>query len=267
MRPINLIPEEVKRRSSRQSSGPAPYVVIAFLCLAVAGGGVYVLLENQLTSKRDRLNEVTAKVDAASKQAEALSQFGKFGALKRVREAGVVTIADSRFPWDEIAFDIAKAMPSDAWLVSMTGKVSPEANTGDAKSGSGGGSTGSAGSGGKIDVPGPTLQLVGCTYSQSQLAEMMTRLRNIDGVAQVLLSSSEEKENAGSSSPAAGSGGDECRTKLRMHKFTVTLTFPPGPATQLVGTLQAGGGSASPAAGSKAAPSGASGQPVSGGAK
>lgn len=272
MRPVNLIPEETRRNQVRSKTGPAPYLVIAVLGFAVIGSGAYVWLSNQVTDKQGQLTELTAQAARATEKAKTLAPYGKFAALKRERVAAVQSIVDSRFPWAGVLLDVARAMPSDAWLVQATGKVSPGAQTG-AKSASGGSATGgsSAAGGADINVPGPTIKLIGCTYRQAEVARLMTRLRNIDGVAQVLLSESEEADGQSAAKQGgASTSTDECRTRPTIHKFTVTITFPPGKATQLAGAIAVGGKSASPSAAPPPSGSGSgsqgsgSAQPVSG---
>ncbi len=235
MRPINLIPSDIKLKRIRQETGIFPYVVTGALAVIVLGVLAYVLMQNQVTSKKDEVAELTSKVTKAQTEADAISEYGKFAELKLARQASLGLIAQSRFPWAEVLFDISKALPSNAWLTEATGKVSPAASSGgesDSDSSKGGGGDDSEG----VSVPGPTIELIGCTYRQIDVARMMTRLRNVSGVRQVLLKESKEKENAdqGSSSGSAAEQQTDCRTKVGIHKFEVTLTFAPGLATMMV---------------------------------
>ncbi len=233
MRPINLIPVEIKRRRVRRDTGIAPYVVTAVAALLVAGVFGYVLMHNQVTSKKNEAAELSAEVKQAEAEAAAMAGYGKFAVMKQARLAGLTMIAQSRFPWGDVIKDISKAIPSNAWLIEITGMAAKGANVGTE---SGGEST-AQGSGEdiEIDVPGPTVQLIGCSYKQSDVAKTMTRLRNISGVRQVLLKESKEKiKGEKGSSASSADQEEECRTRFGIHKFEITLTFSPGPATAVI---------------------------------
>ena len=235
MRPINLIPSDVKLKRARQETGITPYVVTGVLAVIVAGVLAYVLMQNQVTSKKDEVAELSSKVNKAHAEAAAISEYGKFAELKLARQSSLALIAQSRFPWSEVLYDISKALPKNAWLTEATGKVSPAAFTG---AGSGSGSSEGGGGDDKegVSVPGPTIELTGCTYRQSDVARMMTRLHNVSGVRQVLLKESKEKDSVdkGGASGAASGQETDCRTKIGIHKFEVTRTFAPGLATMMV---------------------------------
>lgn len=249
MRPVNLLPREVKQRQLRHGTGFAPYVVIGALVVVVVALLGYVLVQNQVTSRKNELADMTKQEAELKKKAQELSDYSKFANMKLVRVAGLTMISQSRFDWSKVLFDVSKALPDDAWLIEATGKVSKEAKTGEpgaSNSGSGGTRSKDAN---KPDVPGPTLELVGCTYRQWQLARMMTRLRNIEGVAQVLLTTSEEKDTSEENTTGGDVSENECRVRPGIHKFTVTITFPVAPASAIVAM----------AAASSSAPSGQAG--------
>lgn len=271
MRPINLVPGEAgRRRRTRHSTGVAPFIVLGVLAAIALASVVSVVLGNQVSSKKQQIVELTKQTRVAELAASRLERYGKFATLKQIRLTGLTTVAEARFPWGRVLGDVAKSMPKDAWLIEVVGKASPEAKTGEKTGGQASTSgSNSAGGGEEIEVPGPTLKLTGCTYRQTHLARMMSRLRNVHGVAQVLLSSSEEIEDDQASTPSENE--TECRTRPGIHKFTVTLTFPPDDATQLVEALRSSANPSTPPAavgGAQPSPSsgGSTAQPVAGGA-
>jgi hypothetical protein len=69
----------------------------------------------------------------------------------------------------------------------------------------------------------PTFTLTGCATSQPAVALMLTRLRLIDGVANVTLQTSAKSGSSGATS--SGSGG----CQARQPAYTATVTFDPLP--------------------------------------
>lgn len=236
MRPVNLAPDRLKQRGSHDSTGQAPYIFIGALSLVVVLLLGYVLINNQITSKKSEIDSLNKELQTAQSEAKNLTSFTKFATVKQQRTAGLTEITNARFPWPDTLIGVAKALPEDAWLVSVRGAVSEDAETGE----QGGNSATASEGGGEIAVPGPTVELVGCTYRQSQVAVMMSRLRSIKGVSQVLLQSSKEKndkQQSGSSGALNVSSAEDCRTGPGVHKFVVILTFKPGGATLLRETI------------------------------
>jgi hypothetical protein len=143
----------------------------------------------------------------------------------------VTSLAKSRFDWAHALHEVARVLPENAWLTSLTGTVSP----GTTVAGGGGG-----GLRGSLAVP--AIEVTGCTTSQSSVAKMMARLRLIDGVHRVSLSSAEK--GTGSAGPAnavsdsaagaTGSGGgstSDCRNgHAKFPKFNMVVFYDPAAA-------------------------------------
>jgi hypothetical protein len=122
-----------------------------------------------------------------------------------------------------------------------------------------GGSAG-ASSGGTAAAAGPSLKLNGCAYRQPQVAILLVRLREMDGVKDVKLSDStrgDDQSTSSSSSPAPATGDsqpsmiDGCGTRGddANYEFNATVEFDPaqmtGPADPNAGKtpVRLGGGS------------------------
>jgi hypothetical protein len=111
----------------------------------------------------------------------------------------------------------------------------------------------------------PAIELSGCTMSQEDVARYLARLRSIDGVTRVSLSSSQKADTAGAApatpapAGAAGAGasapqsGGDCRQgNDRIPQFEAVVFFERSTAKPSTGTPAAG--AAKPAAGGSAAP-------------
>jgi Tfp pilus assembly protein PilN len=161
------------------TGGAGPFIVLGVLAACVAGVAGYVLTTNTIKQREADLAAVTARQQALQSQVAALKPFADFDATTSSRVQTVKDLASSRFDWEQVLRDVSRAIPADVSLKSINGNVST-----DAGGGSGGGSLRSA-------ISAPAMTLTGCAPGQSQVARLMARLRNVDGVTRVSLSKSD----------------------------------------------------------------------------
>jgi Tfp pilus assembly protein PilN len=224
MKAVNLIPAEQRRGLGSGGSGLASYVVLGVLALIVAMSAAYTLANRSLSDKRDKLASVQQQAQAYQDRAQGLAGYTSFSGLRQKRSETVRSLATSRFDWSHTLHEVARTIPSDAWLTSMRGTVSPGTSV------EGGSNDPLRGS-----YPGPALEIVGCTTSQDKVAAVISSLRRIDGVQRVSLSSSAKIDNSSGSGAGGGGGGDgDCRNgDVRFPEFSLTLSFnaPSAPGT------------------------------------
>ena len=227
MRAVNLIPADERRGADR--SGGAVYVFLGVLGMLVLLVGVWVLVNNQVTSKQSELEQLRADTTAAQQQAAALAPFRTFSSMREKRVETVKSLAGSRFDWGPVLRKMAMVLPRDVWLTSMVGTVSPGVNL---STSSGGGDTSSL----RAAMPGPAVELTGCTSSQAEVARVLTRLRLIDGVTRVSLASSKKSDRAaGQTQPSGADGGTtgggasstDCRGGKDVPQFSIVVFFNP----------------------------------------
>lgn len=224
MRAVNLVPSESRRGGSAISqSGGGAYLVLGGLAALVLMLSVYAYEGSKIKSKRAEAAQTTQKAAATQAAATKLGSYTSFASLKEARIKTVTSIADSRFNWSQAMYDLARVIPPNTWLTSLTGTVSPDV------------SISAAGSGGGTDlrsaVDAPAIQISGCTTSQPAVAKMMARMRLIDGVDRVTLTSSEKSDQAasggGAASDSAADSGD-CRAGSDQYpKFDLIVFFEP----------------------------------------
>ena len=199
MRAVNLIPSDARRGGVSPSLGRlgASHVLIALLAIAVGYVSFYVLTNNKISQRKTQLASLQQQVTREKAAVARLDRYQKFEKLAQAREQTVRQIASSRFDWHGALEDLSKVVPSNTTLQSLSATVSPT-------SGSAGGSTGSAGGiRGAIDAP--AFEMTGCTGSQDEVAQLMSRLRLINGVTRVTLGNS-TKPATGSASPTSSTG-------------------------------------------------------------
>ena len=256
MRPINLIPAEQRRGSARGPGGRrslAGYVALGVLGAAVLCVLAVVMTSNAINSKTEKLAEVQAQSQQERQVADALRPYGQFADLQRARMAQIETLAASRFDWERPLRQLARAIPRNVWLLTVTGSESPDVEI----DGGAGGDTSTL----REDSRSPAFNLSGCTYSQHAVARMMTRMRNLDDVTEVHLAKSARKdatEGGAAAAPAQGEqpeAQDDCIGSARVTKFDMLVVFGGAtPAASAAGQVAgAPAGAAAPIADANAA--------------
>jgi len=201
MKPVNLMPEA--QRSRATSDGKSAYAVLGVLGLLVLMTGFYVLTSNQVTTRSAEAAEAAAEADRLEAQVANLGAFGNFAQVKETRVASVRQIASARFDWERLMLELARVLPADGWLQAADASVTGELGEGGS-------------SGGDEAAGSPMANLVGCLPRQSDVADLMLRLRRMHRVEDVALSESVLEDEKGAPSI------DACG---RYYKFDIDVTF------------------------------------------
>jgi Tfp pilus assembly protein PilN len=222
MKAVNLIPAD-ERRGSGGGSGLTSYILLGVLALVVVVGAAFTVVNRNVSDRRKELADVQQRIQAAQNEAQALKAYTTFTTVREQRSETVRSLATSRFDWAHALHEVARTMPSNAWLTSMRATVTPTTPV----------------EGGVADplrnsVQSPAIEIVGCTTSQDKVAGVISSLRRANGVQRISLSSS-ERLDAGTA--AAGSAGGDCRNgNVRFPKFSMTLFFTAPTPTASQGT-------------------------------
>jgi Tfp pilus assembly protein PilN len=236
MRPINLIPAD-ERRSSKAPirTGPIAYLLIGALALGLGAVALLVLTNNKIADKKAQITDLQQREAAATAQAQQYAPFTNFATLQQSRQSTVKSLADSRFDWERVMRELSRVIPSNIWLVHLTGSA-----------GGGASDSTTASTTADTSITGPSLQIVGCGADQDAVAGFLSALRDIDGVTRVGLLRSERPEettsgggDTASSDSAAQAGSEECRTKDVIPQFEITVAFDNAPASADPGTTPA----------------------------
>jgi Tfp pilus assembly protein PilN len=189
---VNLLPPDTRGASKasaelavgREAKGGAgAFVVLGVLAACVAGVAGVVLTDNTIKQRTADLDRVAQEQQAMQAQVAKLKPYADFDAAAKARVQTVRDLAGSRFDWEQALRDLSRAIPQDVSLRQLSGDISTEA-------GGQGGALRSA-----ISAPAITIQ--GCAPGQTQVARLMARLRDIDGVTRVSLSKSAAEEVEG----------------------------------------------------------------------
>jgi len=221
---VNLLPNDLRgaskttaeRVSAPEATGGAgPFVVLGILAALVAGVAGYVLTQNTIKQNQADLAQVTQRQQALAAQAAKLKPYADFDALAKGRVQTVRDLSDSRFDWEQALRDLARAIPANVTLKTLSGNVS--ADTG---SGGGSGTLRSA-------IAAPAITITGCTPGQTDVARLMARLRDIEGVTRVSLSKSDAQKyeaDSGSGDEIARRNAAPCGSGTR-PQFEIVMFF------------------------------------------
>lgn len=210
MRPINLIPPDLRRGDSAPlRTGPLAYIVVGALALVLVGVTMLVLASNEIAEKKDEVATLKQEDAAAQARAEQLAPYAQFQTASEQRIETVTSLANSRFDWPRVMRELALVLPDDVLLTNLS-------------AGSAGGGEGEGE--GLAGVTGPSLQLSGCTTGQDAVARFVRTLKDIDGVTRVGL----EASAVGSGEGAGATGGGECPGDF-VANFDLVVAFDAAP--------------------------------------
>lgn len=228
MRAVNLIPRDARRSGMGPSLGKlgASHFVIGLLVIVLGMVTLYVLASNTVSSRQSQLAGLKQQYSQMQAQVARLNAYAQFEKLAQAREETVREIAQSRFDWSSALSDLSKVVPANTSLSSLVATVSP--------------TVGGGGGGGSVrgDIDAPAFELKGCTGNQDEVAQLMSRLRVINGVTRVTLEDSTAAASGGSSAAAPASSSSQTGgCPANGPTFDLVVFFQPG-----TGVLGATGG-------------------------
>jgi Tfp pilus assembly protein PilN len=215
MRPVNLIPRDERKGGHRPTrTGPVAYLLVGGLVAVLAGLSAFVLTGNTVSEREAEVAHLEQEEQVARARAESLSAFADFAAMQQARTATVSSLATSRFDWERVLRELALVLPEDVWLVSLSGKVSPEV------------AVESEAAGGLEDgIAGPSLSMTGCAAGHESTAGFVAALEDIDGVTRVGLSTSERSGSDASSGTTTSESFAGCTTRDFLSSFQIAVAF------------------------------------------
>jgi Tfp pilus assembly protein PilN len=215
MRAVNLIPGDARKSGAGPSVSLAQvpaYVVLGALAVLVGFAALYVLTSNEIGDRQAQVTSLKAQVAQTQAQAGSLANYAAFEQTATTRVLTVRELASTRFDWHAALSDLSRVVPANTSLATITGTVSS-------------GSTGASGSGLRGAITAPALELSGCTASQDDVARLMSRLRLINGVTRVSLSSSAESTATSAASTSTPGSAQGCG--VRTPTFSIVAFFKP----------------------------------------
>jgi Tfp pilus assembly protein PilN len=214
-------------------------MVLGVLAIFLAAVVSYVLEANKITTAKSDIAVAEQKTADARAKAQQMGPFANFAQIKEQRVASVRQLADGRFDWERTVRELAHVLPTGVWLRDFDASVSAA---------SAGGTSSDASA-----WAGPSIRLHGCAQKQPQVAVMLVRLREMQGVHDVKLTDStrgdDPQKTDTSSGDSASNDTQDCGAhNLRAnYEFNAVVEFEqakPAPAPNAGRTpVRLGGGS------------------------
>jgi Tfp pilus assembly protein PilN len=233
MRPVNLLPDELRPRQRTREGGGRAHIVLAVLGVLLVMAVAYALSLNQVNSHKTDIARAKSEIDKAKAEVTASTAFGDFHSVEQTRSASVKMLAGGRFDWERMLRELALVLPAHTWLLNANAASSADASaaTGGAATPppptpSAGASAAAATGDSASAASTPTLDLKGCALRQNDVAVMLVRLRKLYRVENVdLTDSTQETNDTGvqRSTDSAAGGSDTCGPGH--FKFDVAVTF------------------------------------------
>jgi Tfp pilus assembly protein PilN len=239
MRPVNLLPPKHRPHQPTGGKSGSSYLVLGVLGIFLAAVVTYVLEANKITDSKSEITVAEQKTAEARAKAQQMGPFANFAQIKEQRVASVRQLADGRFDWERTVRELAHVLPTGVWLRDFDASVTP-------------GGEGGASTEGSTWV-GPSIRLHGCAQKQPQVAVMLVRLREMQGVHDVKLTDStrgedpDKAQSASGDSASAEDGGCGDHNLRANYEFNAVVEFEqaqPAPAPKAGQTpVRLGGGS------------------------
>jgi Tfp pilus assembly protein PilN len=212
VRPVNLLPQDQRRRPAGEGTGRGAYIVCSVLGLLLAMVAAYVHTANSVTEHENQAAAVRAEADRLEAELAAQANYTGFADIAQQRLTSVAGVAETRFDWERLMREVSRVMPEGSWLQATDASVIGDPN-----------STALAPAGAVAAPAGPYASFVGCTLDQSDVAQIMVRLRQLHRVEDVKLNESSQEAVEGDATV------DNCGA---LYKFDVAVTFTPtGPVS------------------------------------
>jgi Tfp pilus assembly protein PilN len=206
VRPVNLLPQD-QRRPAGEGAGKGAYIVCGVLALMLAMVAAYVLTSNNVTEHENQAAAVRVEADRLEAEVAAKANYTDFADIAQQRLTSVAGVAETRFDWERLMREVSRVMPEGSWLQATDASVTGDPN-----------STTVAPTGAVAAPAGPYASFVGCTPDQSDVAQIMVRLRQLHRVEDVKLKESSQEAVDGDATV------DNCGA---LYKFDVAVTFAP----------------------------------------
>lgn len=188
MNAVNLLPDRSRGAQNALVARGGAYVVVGILGVLLVMALALTLTANQANSRKTEAAKVKQEADQAEARATQLGAFGSFASVKTTRTAAVKQLATGRFDWERFIREIGEVLPEGAWVQDVNASASGNLD--------GGGNTAATPS--TAAAPKlPAAELTGCTAHQSDVADLMVRLRKLYLVSDVELKSAERGDSLG----------------------------------------------------------------------
>jgi Tfp pilus assembly protein PilN len=211
MRPVNLLPTKHRPHQPTGGKSGSSYIVLAVLAVFLGAVVVYVLQSNKITQAKSDIAVAQQKTADARARSQQMGPFANFAQIKQQRVSSVKSLAEGRFDWERTMRELASLLPAGVWLQDVDASVAPAAGETSSTDGA--------------SWSGPSIKLHGCALKQPQVATMLVRLREMQGVHDVKLTDSTRGEDPEKGAQATGDSAGGGEQGCGAHKLRANYDF------------------------------------------
>jgi Tfp pilus assembly protein PilN len=215
MRPVNLLPDDLKPRQASGAMVGSSYAVLGVLgalLLMVVG---YVLTTNQVNTRKTDIAKLEQETAEAKARADKFAPYQAFAQVKATRLESVRQLAGTRFDWERLMREVALVLPDDTSVTDLSASTAPQ------ESATAPPATGAA----TATSSGPSLNLKGCAKRQPDVATLMVRLRRLYRATDVQLTESTAQDSGAGAGPVTDSSTGSEGCPPGSYLFDVTVSF------------------------------------------
>ena len=130
MRTVDLLPKDVAKSKSTRSHRLAVLAPVAVAVPLVALGVMYLGANGKVTDKQTELDAVTAEIAALPKPPGPEIDTSVVGD-EVVRATALAGVLGGRLAWDSVFRDMARVLPDNVWLTSLSASLPETSNLAD----------------------------------------------------------------------------------------------------------------------------------------
>jgi Tfp pilus assembly protein PilN len=243
MRPVNLMN---KQQAQKRSLPPVAVMVAALAPVAAIAivFAAYSYEHGKVQKGQNRLAAVQAEIAAIPPpHAQSTSILASIATDRNARQSSLDAALADRFDLDGALIAIARVLPSDVWLTSLSLDSPTPADTPPPTPTTTTGSTTTSTTTTTATTTAPTVNvnaftISGYTYSQASVANLLTQLSLLPQLSDVTLSSSASNASPGSSGSGSASGsatgasGSKAAATKPLVQFAVSAAVNPTPGEE-----------------------------------
>jgi Tfp pilus assembly protein PilN len=233
MKPVNLLPDDLKPRQASGRMVGSSYVVLGVLGVLLLMAVGYVLTTNQVNTRKSDIAKLEQETAEAKARADKFAPYQAFAQVKATRLESVKQLADTRFDWERLMREVALVLPDDTSVTDLSAATVPQTSD-TAPPAAGAVATTSS---------GPSLNLKGCAKHQPDVATLMVRLRRLYRAVDVQLTESTAQDSGTGTGPIGDSstGSEGCPPDTYLFDVTVSFSATEAEALKSVPARLGGG--------------------------
>src|SRR3954463_10384495 len=112
MRPVNLLPDELRPRQRTSEAGGRANIVLGVMGVLLVMAVAYALSLNQVNAHKTDIARAKSETEKAKAEVTASTAFGDFHAVEQTRSASIKQLAAGRVDWERMMRELALVLPA-----------------------------------------------------------------------------------------------------------------------------------------------------------